>query len=343
MLAAQMPRVLVIGQGSMGRRRVRNLTHIGGNEIAGFEPDAGRREQAAAEGGIEVFESFERGLAWHPDALVISTPPDRHHEYALAAAERGLHFFTEASVVPGQTRELIAACDGKAIVAAPSCTLRFHPGIQLLRSRIAEGAIGRPLAVLHHVGQHLADWHPWEDYRTFYVGRRETGAAREIVPFELNWMTYLFGRIIEIEGICGKLSSLEVDIDDLYAALVHFESGVRATLVIEVISRPAVRAARVIGDDGTLIWDFGGRVVREWNAAASRWDEHPDPDPVRGPGGEWVAENMYIEEMRGFLSAITEARDRFPFTLEDDEHLLAALGALERSSIEGRRVRLGQA
>lgn len=324
----------------MGRRRVRNLREIGGQALAAFEPDPARREQAAAEGGLEVFASFSDGLAWGPDALVISTPPDHHHEYALAAAERGLHFFTEASVVPGETAALIAAVGAQPIVAAPSCTLRFHPGIQLLRRRIAEGAIGTARLALHHVGQHLADWHPWEDYRTFYVGRRETGAAREIVPFELNWMTYLFGPVVSVEGTCGKLSSLEVDIDDVYAAVVEFASGVRATLVVDVIARPAVRSARVIGEEGTLVWDFGARCVREWSRATDGWVEHPDPPPVQGPGGEWVAENMYIEEMRGFLAAIGGERERYPFTLQDDDHLLDALAGLERSSAEGCRVRL---
>jgi predicted dehydrogenase len=334
-------RVLVIGQGSMGRRRVRNLHHIGGTDVAAFEPDRERREQAEVESGIRVFGTFDDGLAWQPDALVISTPPDRHHEYALKAAEAGLHFFTEASVVPGGTRELIAAVAGKPIVGAPSCTLRFHPGIQLMRRRIAEGAIGRPLLVLHHVGQHLADWHPWEDYRTFYVARRETGPAREIVPFELNWMTYLFGGLTSIEGMCDKVSSLEVDVDDVYAALLRFDSGVTGTLVVEVVSRPAVRSARVVGEEGTLVWDFGARQVQEWDQVAGCWIIHPDPPPVEGPGGAWVAENMYIEEMRAFLTAIRDGVHHYPFSLVEDGHLMAALAGLERASGDGRRVRLG--
>lgn len=333
-------RVLVIGQGSMGRRRVRNLLHVGGVDVAAFEPASERREQAAAESGIRVFGTFDEGLAWQPDALVISTPPDRHHEYALRAAELGLHFFTEASVVPGETRELIAAVAGKPIVAAPSCTLRFHPGIQLMRRRIAEGAIGRPLLVLHHVGQHLADWHPWEDYRTFYVARRETGPAREIVPFELNWMTYLFGELTSIEGICDKVSSLEVDVDDMYAGLLRFDSGVTGTLVVEVVSRPAVRSARVVGEEGTLVWDFGAREVREWLQTSGRWISHPDPPPVEGPGGAWVAENMYIEEMRAFLTASRAGANHYPFSLVEDGRLMEALVGLERASGDGRRVRL---
>jgi len=333
-------KVLVIGQGSMGRRRVRNLLHIGGHEVAAFEPDPARREQSARAHGIPTFSSAEEGLDWAPDALVVSTPPHRHHEYALQAARLGLHFFIEASVVPGETRQLIEAVGDQPIVAAPSCTMRFHPGIRTMRQLIDRGAIGRPLAVLHHVGQHLADWHPWEDYRKFYVGRRETGAAREIVPFELNWLTYLFGPVAEIEGICRKLSGLEVDIDDLYMALARLGQDVEATLVVEVISRPAIRAARVVGEDGTLVWDFAARHVLQWSRDDGEWIEHPDPPAIEGPGGAWVAENMYIEEMRGFLRAIEEGREHFPFSLEEDERILEALAALERSSSDGRRAAL---
>ncbi len=137
------------------------------------------------------------------------------------------------------------------------------------------------------------------------------------------------------------MSALEVDIDDLYSGLVRFDSGVEGTLVVEVISRPAVRCARIVGEEGTLIWDFGAREVREWDKTGDRWIEYPDPPPVDGPGGVWVAENMYIEEMRGFLGAIGGDVDAYPFSLEEDDQLLRALAALERSSNEGRRVELG--
>ncbi len=326
-------KVLIVGLGSMGRRRVRNLTHLGECELAAFEPIAERRDQVAADHGIPTFAGFEDGMGWGPDALIISTPPDLHQEYALAAARAGLHFFTEASVIPGETPEIIEAVGDQPIVAAPSCTLRFHPGVQTMRRLIKAGAIGQPLAVTHHVGQHLADWHPWEDYRGFYVARRETGAAREIVPFELNWMTYLFGPVERISGVRTKLSQLDADIDDLYSALPRFASGVEGTLVVEVISRPAIRSARIIAEQGTLVWDFGARSVREWSGEDG-WREHPDPAPVKGPGGEWVAENMYIDEMAAFLRAIREGREHYPFSLAEDHALLQALEAIEQSPSE---------
>ena len=100
-------KVLVVGLGSMGRRRVRNLTYIGGHEVAGVEPDDKRREEVAAEFEIAAWPGFSEGLDWKPDALVISTPPDKHTEYACSAARAGIHFFTEASVVRDGMEELL--------------------------------------------------------------------------------------------------------------------------------------------------------------------------------------------------------------------------------------------
>jgi predicted dehydrogenase len=325
-------KVLVVGLGSMGRRRVRNLSYIGGHEVAGVEPDGKRREKVAAEFQIETWPSFDEGLGWQPDALVISTPPDQHTEYACAAARAGIHFFTEASVVRDGMEELVELVGDRSIVAAPSCTMRFHPAVRVIKERLDDGAIGRPLAFTHHVGQYLPDWHPWEDYRAFYGARRATGAAREIVPFELNWLTSLFGRIARVACLRGKLSSLDTEIDDIYSTLLEFERGIYGSMVVEVISRPAIRKARIVGEEGTLEWDWAARRVVEWRANAPEWREFIDPPPIEGPGGAWVAENMYIDEMRAFVDAIQHGPDRYPFSVAEDYALLGVLLELERLS-----------
>jgi predicted dehydrogenase len=331
-------KILVVGLGSMGRRRVRNLLYVGGHEIAGCEPNEERRSEVATELGIAVFPAFEAGMEWGPDAIVISTPPDRHSEYAAAAVRAGLHFFTEASVVRDGMEELIELVRNRTIIAAPSCTMRFHPAVNLIKQRLEERTIGRPLAFTHHVGQYLPDWHPWEDYRTFYGARRATGAAREIVPFELNWLTHLFGRIVALGCFSGKLSNLDTDIDDLYATLLEFESRVCGSMVIDVISRPALRQARIIGEEGTLVWNWQERKVSEWRASDPEWREFPDPPPIEGPGGTWVAENMYIDEMRAFLAAIEEGPHRYPFSPEQDFELLGVLLELEAASSSRRGI-----
>ena len=67
---------LVIGLGSMGKRRVRNLLAIGGHDVAGFDPREDRRAEANQKYGIPVFDSLDAALqSFQPGAFVISTSP----------------------------------------------------------------------------------------------------------------------------------------------------------------------------------------------------------------------------------------------------------------------------
>ena len=60
-------------------------------------------------------------------------------------------------------------------------------------------------------GHFLPNWHPWEDYRKFYASKKETGAAREVVPFELIWIIALFSKI-KFNCLIKSSSPFKVDL-----------------------------------------------------------------------------------------------------------------------------------
>ena len=73
---------MVVGLGSMGKRRIRNLKRLGQGDIIGVDVREERRSEAAKLHGVAVCETFEQGLSHRPDAVVISTPPDMHMGFA---------------------------------------------------------------------------------------------------------------------------------------------------------------------------------------------------------------------------------------------------------------------
>src|SRR5262249_41975890 len=93
-----MMKLAVIGMGSMGKRRLRNLRAIGGVEVTGFDPRPDRVQEAAGLGfqarPLSELQTL-RGL----DGLIISTPPDRHVEYLRKAVDARVPAFVEASVI----------------------------------------------------------------------------------------------------------------------------------------------------------------------------------------------------------------------------------------------------
>jgi predicted dehydrogenase len=328
---------LIVGLGSMGKRRIRNLQYLKAGEIMAFEPVEARRKEAEKTYGIRVFGNIEEALAQSPDAIIISTPPDKHHPYAMLAAKNNKHFFVEASVISDGMTEIIEVCRNRNIVAAPSCTMRFHPAVKKIKELVDSNAIGKILTFTYHSGMYLPDWHPWEDYRTFYVSKKASGACREIVPYELTWIMDVMGTIKTISSMKGKLTNLETEIDDAYQILMKFESGMLGHMLVDVISRVPYRSLKLMSEEGVITWEWGVG-IRVYNAKDKSWVEYPEQSGTSVEGyDKKIKEEPYIEEMQRFIEAIQGKRD-YPYTMEDDYRVLCMLNAAEKSSQEGLHV-----
>src|ERR1044071_8065295 len=88
-------KILGIGGGSMGRRRLRDITHLNVGEVILFEPVPERCREIAAAFGVRGFTDIAEALAQKPDAMTISTPPALHEPYVRKAMDLNLHEFAE--------------------------------------------------------------------------------------------------------------------------------------------------------------------------------------------------------------------------------------------------------
>lgn len=328
---------LIVGLGSMGKRRVRNLQALKHTALAGFDPRADRCIEASSRYDIETFDSFNKALvSFKPDTLVISTSPSLHMDYANQALNLGLHCFIEASVTEGdRILELSKALKGTKLVMVPSCTMRYYPGPIAIREIIRAGKIGKPLNLNYLTGQYLPDWHPWESIQDFYVSKRETGGAREIVPFELTWINEIFGQPRPVACVKDKQSDMDADIDDIYHCILRYPEGMLANVTVEVLSRPrAIRELNILGSTGRLVFSADENRVRYIAVGDKDWTKI---DLASGTveAGYINAEEPYISEMADFVKAIdAKNRKNFPNTLEKDAEILCLLNNLEDLSLK---------
>lgn len=327
---------LVVGLGSMGKRRIRNLQYLKAGEILGFDLRADRRQETEEKYGIKTYADFDKAMGENPDALIVSTPPGKHTEYCMAAARADKHFFAEEDVSSEGMDELIGLCRSKDIVAAPSCSMRFHPAVRTLKDLVDSRAIGEVLAFTYHSGQYLPDWHTYEDYRAYYVSQRETGACREIVPFELEWITWTLGEIKKIFCMKSKLSSLQADIDDVYQLILEFQSGVLGSMLVDVISRFPYRVLKLLSEEGVIVWDWSTRSIELFSAHNREWKEYSIDEGTPEKGYVW-GEKMYIDEMAHFIRAI-KGEEQYIASFEEYKRVLELLYAAELSAESGRQV-----
>ncbi len=334
-------RILVIGLGSMGKRRVRNLIALGLKEqIAGFDPREDRVEETK-EYDIKTFADFDEAISkWEPTVFVISTPPNLHMKYAYYAVEKNISCFIEASVVDSEKiKELAEKIEGKPIVMAPSCTMRYYPAPKTIKSLLKKDVIGKVLNYNYHTGQYLPDWHPWESIEEFYVSNPDTGGCREIVPFELTWLNDIFGDSKPLACVRKKLTDMPADIEDIYHCLLSYPNNVLGNLTVEVISRPkATRSIRILGTKGEIVYDGDTNCLKYINIDMEEWEE------ISFEGGTVIdgyinPEEPYINEMKDFVAAVENIRNggenTYPNSLEDDYKILQTLYGLEDIS-EGK-------
>ena len=318
----------VIGLGSMGKRRVRCLKALDHQDIVGCDMKPERRNEAAGLYGIPTVESLDKLDLSTVDAFIISVPPDRHLDFMKIAVERNKPAFVEASVVMDGLEELNQTAVKMNILIAPSCTLRFHPAIKEIKQIVQSGRYGRFTNFSYHSGQYLPDWHPWEKVADYYVSQKETGGGREIVPFELTWLVDVLGYPEKVSGFYGKTMDVGADIDDTYALSLKFKQGF-GTLLVDVASRYAVRNLVLNMERAQIVWRWDEAMVHVYEADNQRWIEYKQKEASAHAGyNKNIIEDMYIEEMGAFITAV-QGKGKFPSTLADDIEVLKLLYSAE--------------
>jgi predicted dehydrogenase len=321
-------KVLVVGLGSMGRRRVRCLQEHGIEFISGFDTNAGRRDAVSREYGIDILGSLCANDLDHFGAVLVCTPPDQHHTVMAWAIERGLPCFVEASVIREPLVALLERASQMRSLVAPSCTLRFHPAIRDITAVVRSGKYGKVCNFSYHCGQYLPDWHPWEKVSDYYVSNPLTGGAREIVPFELTWMIDAFGWPVSVSGVRMRTTDVGAPIDDTYLALLCFDKFA-GSMVVDVVARQAVRKLTLNFEQASLSWDWNEGIVRIYEAGAMRLVEMHQPKATAHAGyHQNISEAMYVEEVGSFLQA-ARGTATFPHTLAADIKILSLLESIE--------------
>jgi len=313
---------------------------LGIKNIFGFDKREDRTKEATSLYKIETFTDFEEAVKKSSaKAFIISLPPDIHHLYMKEAIARTIPFFVEASVVDTDMEKIILEAKQKNVFAAPSSTMYFHPAIQKIFQLVKSEYLGSLSNILYHMGNYLPDWHTYEKVSEFYVSKKETGGAREIVPFELTWLTKLFGFPKQLASTVKKTIEIEgaKDIDDTYNSILDYGTFTMM-LTVDVVTRSATRRMLINGSMRQLEWDWNANAVKVFHHDKQEWEVFTY-ETLAAAGGynKNITEQMYIDEMKCFLQGI-EKPASYVNTLEEDHKVLKLLYLMEKSYSEKKFV-----
>ncbi|NPV86541.1 MAG: Gfo/Idh/MocA family oxidoreductase [Anaerolineae bacterium] len=315
---------LIAGYGSIGRRHMRNLLALGERDIILYRTRRSTLPEDELK-GFTVETDLQAALAHQPDAVIIANPTAKHLDVAIPAARAGCHLLMEKPISHSMERldqleEALRAGGGKVLVGFQ---FRFHPGLQRIGALLRDAAIGRPLSAYVHWGEYLPAWHPWEDYRQGYSARRDLGGGVTLtLCHPMDYCAALFGEAALEYAFVGKVSDLEIDVDDIAVMHLYHSSGVRATIHLDYFQQPASHHLEIIGTQGTIRWDNSDGVVHLYQAESASWKTFSPPQGFE-------RNDMFLDEMRHFL-AVIRGEEQSICTLEDGIRTLSlALQAME--------------
>lgn len=328
-------KILIIGLGSMGKRRIRNLKLLRQKNISGFDVKKKRCLDVRKKYNIPTYNDFNKALQYHkPNALIVSTPPDKHYYYAYKALKKGMHAFMEISV---EDPKKVYRFNKKAIKSKsfvfPSCTMIYHEMPKKIKKLINQNAIGKVLNFNYQTGQYLPDWHPWEKITDYYVSKKKTAACKEIIVFELTWLIDIFGFPKVITSYKTKISNLNSNIDDIYHFILKFPKKVIANITIEILSRPTpTREMVIIGTEGKIIYNNLSKTIKFWNYKHSKKIFSYKIKQGKVFKGYINPEKPYISEMKDFLYSVkTKNLSKFPNSLTKNYKILSLLENIEKN------------
>lgn len=320
-------KVCVIGLGSMGKRRIRLLKEFEKvSTIVGVESNHERAENVADACGIKVYAALQ-DIKETVDCAFVCTSPQSHASIIRECLESGFHVFSEINLLDESYDENIRLAQNTGKKLFLSSTPLYKGEMQFIGKQIEQ--CGKSCAYRYHVGQYLPDWHPWDKLNHFFVSSKATNGCRELLAIELPWIQTVFGKINKMSVIKKKLTTLELDFPDTYFIQLEHDNGNVGSLVVDVVSRQAVRLLEVFNEDLYIKWDGTPDTLYKKDFISGKLVPIQTDQYVHEQEyGDSINEYAYIKEIEEFWEVIDGKEILYGF--EQDKEILKIIDEIER-------------
>ena len=326
-----MVKVIVIGLGSMGKRRLRILSEKPNLEIFGVDSNKERCAAVNKEFGIQCYNSLDEAFGSQKiDCAFVSTSPLSHATIINQCLKQGAHVFTELNLVKDGYEENMKLAEEKGLVLFLSSTSLYKKEIKAIKERINKSE--SKLDYIYHIGQYLPDWHPWESYKDYFIGDKRTNGCREILAIDLPFIVSCFGKIKNWNVLKSRNTSLNIDYNDNFMMLFEHEGGAKGTVTIDVVCRKAVRKMEVFGEDLYVSWDGTPDSLKEYDIENKEEKVIPLENASEHVEGyaSFITENPYRDEVNEFFEQINNRSFKPAWSFEKDLEILHLIDELEK-------------
>lgn len=323
--------VLVHGAGWVAGEHIRAFTANPHTKVVAISSrkieSCRKRAEEAGLHDVAFYTDYEKALA-HEGVNIVSvcTPQHVHAENTIGAAQAGKHVVIEKPIAnnPAEMRAMLAAVKKARVKTVVSFVLRWNPLFEIIKSMVADDAVGDIYSVETDYQHDIASWWTgYEDARTkekgvsalltggchaldaarwfAAKGRYEAATPVEVFAYSGGWRK---GRDIEFNYFTNSFQKAPpLEYDDLEIALIRFDNGVVGKVSVNYgCVMPYMFPIEVFGNRGTI---KDNRVWSHKFPGQKKWVEIPTilPDSAE------VSHHPFQAQMDHFVDCILNDRE----------------------------------
>lgn len=320
--------ILIVGLGSMGKRRARLLRQTGWEiSVLGVDTSETRRNDALNNDFDAVFFDIESAcVSLKPSIAFVCTSPLSHFSVINTCLDNRMHVFSELNLTSEGYTKLINKARNYNLILFLSSTLLYRKDLDYIINTVKEKRVN----YIYHVGQYLPDWHPWESYKNYFVSDKRTNACREILAIDLPWLIRAMGDVTNINVVCDKISQLDIDFPDNYFINLKHSTGSKGLLCVDIICRKPVRRLEIFSEEININWSGTPETLTSYNLDTreiQKIDTYVNVEQNNKYSVN-IIENAYMDEIYSFISTIAgDGQPRYSF--QDDINTIALIDRIE--------------
>lgn len=326
-----MKKFIVIGLGSMGKRRIRLIKDYMNYDIIGVDSDQMRCTEVSELYQLPCYTSIKDVLRDNDIfAAIVSTSPLTHYKIIKELLLSNIHVFSEINLTSHGYGELISLAQQHNLILFLSSTQLYRKEVIYTQSLIPNPS---NLNYTYHVGQYLPDWHPWETYKNFFVSKKETNACKEILAIELPWLISTFGDVLNFKIVKKKSTCLELDYNDTYLIIMEHQNNNHGVFIVDIVCRDAIQSFRLFGENILLEWNGTPDEYYEFDFNTGHMKKHIFNGTVIKDAhySSNIIENDYLEELKAFEDKICYPTHKY-YDFQDNLKTLDLIDKMEESN-----------
>jgi predicted dehydrogenase len=184
-------------------------------------------------------ELFDSGL----DGVIVSTPPETHHDIVTDCLEHGLHVLVEKplAISSAEARRMVQLAAHHDRILMVGHTFEYNPAVRALKALIDDNELG-DIHYIDAVRVGLGLFHP------------NLNVVWDLAPHDISILIYLLGELPTSVAARGS-ACLQDSVEDVVYMALTFPSGILAHVRMSWLDPSKTRRITVVGSDKMVVYD----------------------------------------------------------------------------------------